>query len=122
MSLLAYGLIALAILGALGGLYGTIHHSGVKEGRAEVQKNWDATNELARKRSQAAAVALQADRTKTRTIIQKRTVYVDREITKLVDSGTCLKPAGVLCINAAIGGKECRSDPDGRMPAAKTAG
>lgn len=51
MSLIAYGVIILGILGALGGLYGTIHHSGVKEGRAEVQKSWDATNELARKRA-----------------------------------------------------------------------
>ena len=53
MSLIAYGVIILGILGALGGLYGTIHHSGVKEGRDEVQKSWDATNELARKRALA---------------------------------------------------------------------
>jgi len=53
VSLIAYGVIILGILGALGGLYGTIHHSGVAEGRAEVQKSWDATNELARKRALA---------------------------------------------------------------------
>lgn len=51
MSLIAYGLMALAVIGAAAGLYGTVHHSGVAEGRAEVQKSWDAANELARKRA-----------------------------------------------------------------------
>ena len=47
MGLLAYGLVALAIIAGLGGLYGTIHHSGVAEGRAEVEARWEAANKLA---------------------------------------------------------------------------
>ena len=39
--LLAYGLIALAVIGSLAGLYGTVHHSGVNEGRAEITAQWE---------------------------------------------------------------------------------
>lgn len=53
VNLLAYGLIALSILSGLAGLYGVIDHGGVVKGRAEVQSNWDKTNEKARLRSLA---------------------------------------------------------------------
>ena len=42
MGLLAYGLVALALIGALAGGLGAVHHSGVAEGRAEVTRAWEA--------------------------------------------------------------------------------
>ncbi len=59
MSLLAYGLVVLAILGSLAGLYGTIHHSGVNEGRAEVQARWDKASKAAQERRDANRVVAQ---------------------------------------------------------------
>ena len=53
MGLIAYGLIALAILGSLGGLYYKVNHDGVVAGRAEVKSQWDAANDKAKKTADA---------------------------------------------------------------------
>ena len=125
--LLAYGLIALAVIGSLAGLYWKIYSSGFDNGKAEVQTAWDAANEAARAREAAASAKaasdLAAERKKRRVVVQERTVYVDREIEKLVVSTSCLSHAGVLCVNGAIDGKgTCRPEPSGTVPAAKPAG
>ena len=57
MNLLAYGLIALAILGGVAGLYGKVHHDGVIAGRAEVQDRWDAASKKAQDRADANRMA-----------------------------------------------------------------
>ncbi len=123
MGLIGYGLIILAILGMLGGIGYKIRESGKDSVRVE----WAEANATAREeelqRSMNAALGLRGDRSKRRTIIQERTVYVDREIEKLVDSGTCFKPAGVQCVNAAIDGKDAGGcKPDGTVPTTKPAG
>ena len=126
--LLAYGLIALAVIGSLAGLYWKIYSSGFDNGKAEVQTAWDAANEAARAREAAASAKaasdLAAERKKRRVVVQERTVYVDREIEKLVVSTSCLSHAGVLCVNGAIDGTKgtCRPEPSGTVPAAKPAG
>ena len=122
MSILAYGLVALAIMSSIG--YGV---SRVKTwGADEVRAEWAAANLKAKSEAEAriakAADDLQAERKKRRVVIQERTVYVDREIEKLVDSGTCFKPLGVCELNRAIGGESkdgCK--PDGAVPAVKPA-
>lgn len=122
MQLIAYGLIALAILGAIGtGVY-KVKQWGADEVRAE----WNAANEAARKKeaeaSAKAAADLAAERKKRRIVVQERTVFVDRNIEKLVDSGVCLKPDGVSVLNTAIGGKSAdRPKPAGAVPAPKPA-
>ena len=109
MSLLAYGLIALAILGSLGGLYYKVNHDGVVTGRAEIQAKWDEANTKARAAEAAAsakaAADLEAARKKRRVVIREREVFIDRNIEKLVDSGTCFYPDGVRTLNSAIIGK-----------------
>ena len=123
MSILAYGLLALAIMGAIGtGVY------KVKEwGADEVRAEWVAANLKAKSDAEAriakAADDLQAERKKRRVVIQERTVYVDRNIEKLVTVDSCIKPAGVSCINAAINGQDASGcKPDGALPVAKPAG
>ena len=82
MGLLAYGLIALAIIAGLGGLYGTIHHSGVAEGRAEVEARWQAANDLAAKqaaeRRDAAAKTAAASAAALAAAQQESTVYASK--------------------------------------------
>ncbi len=123
MNLLLYGLLALAIMGAVGtGVY-KVKQWGANEVRQEVAARDATALEARRLASHVAATSLAGDRGKARTIIQERTVYVDREITKLVDSGQCFKPTGVVCLNGAIAGKDgsgCK--PDGAVPAAKPVG
>lgn len=123
MSLIAYGIIALAILGALGGLGYKVRESGKESVRLE----WATANEEARRREQAAsakaAADLAAERAKRKVVIQKRTVYVDREIEKPIYRNICLPDTGLRCANAAISGKGASGcEPDGTMPAPKPAG
>ena len=123
MNLLLYGFVALAIMGSIGA---GVHY--VKEwGADEVRAEWVAANLKAKSDAEAriakAADDLQAERKKRRVVIQERTVYVDREIEKLVHSGVCLTPAGVSCINGSISGESTAGcKPDGTVPAAKPSG
>ena len=131
MNLLAYLIAGVALVGALMGAVWWADANiettaGVRRGQAETKAQWDAANEAARKReaeaSAKAAADLAAERKKRRVVIKERTVYVDREIEKLVDSGRCFTPGGVQCVNAAINGESaCRPGPDGAMPAARPA-
>ena len=50
VNLLAYGLVALALVGALAGLYAKVRHDGVEAGRAEVTEQWTAANKKAQER------------------------------------------------------------------------
>jgi hypothetical protein len=112
--LVLYVVLAIAAMGLIGVGVAKVKAWGAGEVRAE----WNAANEEARKREAAAsakaAADLEAERQKKKIVIQKRTVYVDRNIEKLVDSGTCFKPSGVLCVNGAINGDKsaagCNAD------------
>lgn len=115
-----YGLIALAILGAIGT---GVHY--VKEwGADEVRAEWKAAEEKSRLEQEAkiakAAEELAAERKKRRTVIQERTVYVDRNIEKLVSSGACFSSDGVRELNCVLQSKD-RCEPDGRVPPVKPA-
>ena len=123
MSLLAYGLIALAILSSIGYGYKVVKDSG----REEVRLEWAAANEAARRqeaeRSAAAAAALEAERKKRRVVVKERTVYVDREIEKLVTSASCLSSDGVRTLNCAIDGTSAAGcKPAGAVPAPRPPG
>lgn len=122
-TLIVYALIALAVMGMVGtGVY------KVKQwGGNEVRAEWETDKAAARKReaelSAFAAKALADERKKRKVVIEERTVYVDRNIEKLVDSGSCFKPDGVQCLNAAINGTDASGcKPDGAVPAPKPAG
>ena len=130
--IIAYAVLALAILAAIGGIIAWADRNiattaGVNKGRVEVKTQWDAANEAARQReaeaSAKAAAELEAERKKRKVVIKERTIYVDREIEKLVDSGTCFKPDGVRAVNCAIRGESAdRCKPDGSVPAPRPPG
>lgn len=95
MSLLAIGLTALAIIGSLAGLYGTIHHSGVAEGRAEVEKRWEAQNAKNREivladRTRQESLRQATDATATRRLADER----KRTSTLMVSLEAHIKAAG----------------------------
>ena len=123
MNLLLYGVIALAILGTVGGIVYKVRQGGYDACKVE----WAASDEAARKReaelSAFAAKALADERAKAKVVIQKRNVYVDREVEKPVYRNVCLPDSGLQCLNAAITGKsDAGCKPDGAMPAPKPAG
>ena len=123
MSLIAYGLIALALIGALGGAAYKVRESGKDAIRIE----WAQANEEARKReaeaSAKAAADLAAERAKRKVVIRERTNYVDREIEKPVYRNICLPDSGLRCANAAIAGESAAGcKPDGTVPPSKPAG
>ena len=53
MSLIAYGLIALAILGSLGGIAYGLDHRGYERGKGEVKQAWDKANKKATDEAEA---------------------------------------------------------------------
>lgn len=123
MPLLAYGLVALAVLGMLGGIGYKIRESGKESVRLE----WAEANATAREeeiqRSIMAAGALSADRAKRRTIIQERTEYVDKIVDRIVYRNVCLDPDGLRCLEEAILGKgSAGCKPDRAVPAASPSG
>lgn len=108
-----YLIAAVVAIGMLGGIGYKVRESGKDAIRVE----WEADKAAARKReaelSALAAKALADERAKRRTVIQERTVHVDREVEKLVYRSVCLPDTGVCLANAAINGKvppECFSD------------
>jgi hypothetical protein len=123
LNLLLYGVVALAILGTLGGMAYKIRESGYDSCKVEWTEAAAAQTKREQELSAFAAKALALERAKRKVVTKERTIYVDREITKLVESGTCFTPLGVCNINSAISGKggdSCK--PDGTMPAARPSG
>ena len=127
MGLIAYGVIALAIIGSLGGLYYKVNQDGVVAGRAEVQAKWDDANKKARAAEAAAsakaAADLEAERKKRRVVIREVTNYVDKIIDRPVYRNVCLDPDGLRCVNAAILGTDAAGcKPDSALPTVKPPG
>lgn len=122
MNLIAYGLIAIAILGALGGIGYKVRESGKESVRLE----WAKANEEARKREAAAsakaAADLAAERAKRKVVIRERTTYVDKIIDRPIYRNVCIEPDGLRCANAAIRGESAAGcKPDGTLPPIKPA-
>jgi len=120
--ILLYAVAALAVIGALGGLYYKVNNDGYQRGKGEVQTAWDAANEKARAeeaaRSAAAAKALAEAKAKRRVVIQERTVYVDKIVDRPVYRNQCFDADGLRCIGSAIRGESAAGcKPDGGMPA-----
>ena len=120
---LAYVFGALAIMAMLGTAAYKLRESGKDAVRLEWNEAIAQQREEDIQRSVLAASSLSKDRVKARTIIQERTVYVDRHIEKLVDSGRCFADLGVQCLNAAIKGESAAGQcADGALPKPKPAG
>ncbi len=123
LSLIAYGLIALSIIGALGGIGYKVRESG----KDVIRLEWAAANEEARRREQEAsakaAADLAAERAKRKVVIRERTTYVDKIVDRPVYATQCLDASGLSCLESAIRGQiapGCK--PDGTVPAPKPTG
>lgn len=125
--LIAYALIALAVLGAVSAVVAGIYMKGKGEGKAEVQALWDAANKLQRDR-EAAAIKSATERLEARNE-KTRTVYrtINREVEKVVDRVEyrdlpCFDPVLLRLANCAIRGQDAAScEPDKPMPRTGTA-
>ena len=121
--MIAYLIAGVAALAIISGLAYKTYEAGADSIRTE----WAAANEEARKREAAAsakaAADLEAERKKRKVVVKERTVFVDREIEKLVTSASCFSPDGVRTLNCAIDGTSAAGcKPDGAVPASKPAG
>ncbi len=119
-SLLLYGIVALGIIGALGGISYKIHHAGYEEGKQECLEAAVAQAKREQEASAKAAKDLADERAKTKVVIQKRTVYVDKIVDRHVYHNQCFDADGLRCLNAAINGTDAAGcKPDGAVPAPK---
>ena len=106
--IIVYALLALAIVGTIGGIYWRIDSAAFARGSQEVKAEWTAANEAARAREAAAsakaAADLAAERRKRRVVVEERTVHVEREIEKPVYRDICIPDRGLCLLRAAIDG------------------
>ena len=123
MGLLAYGLIALSIIGILSGIGYQIRESGKEAVRLE----WAEANKLAReaeeKKANQAATNLEATRVEYRTKYRTITQAVDKIVDRVEYRHVCLDADGLRLANCAILGKSADScKPDDGVPKPAPAG
>lgn len=122
-SLLVYGLLALAILGALGGIGHAIYEAGADAVRLE----WEQANARAREQADAragdASAGLEVEREKSKVVYRTITKNVDRYIDRTVYKSECFDADGLRDARAAIAGATAPArEPDRAVPAAPGAG
>jgi len=104
-SLLMYGLLALAVLGALGGIYG----AGYRSGSNAVHNEWQTASREQRDREakagQKAAEKKEAGDAKAKVVYRRITQEVERVVEKPIYHHICLDPDGLRHARDAIGGK-----------------
>lgn len=104
-SLLMYGLLALAVLGALGGIYG----AGYRSGSNSVMNEWQTASREQRDREakagQKAAEKKEAGDAKAKVVYRKITQEVERVVEKPVYRNVCLDDSGLSVARAAIRGE-----------------
>lgn len=123
-SILMYGLLALAVLGALGGIYG----AGYRSGSNSVMNEWQTASREQRERElkagQKAAEKKEVGDQKAKVIYRKITQEVERVVEKPVYRNVCLDPDGLRIARDAIRGEV--SDPakpdESLRPPARTSG
>ena len=112
LGLLGYGLLALGILGMLGGIVYKIREGGYDKAKAECLEAAEAQRKLEQEASAKAAKALADERKKRKVVIQERTVYVDKIVDRPVYNNVCLDSDGLRCLGSAIRGENaagCKS-------------
>ena len=117
LGLLGYGLVALGILGMLGGIVYKIREGGYDKAKAECLEAAEAQRQRELEASAKAAKELAEARAKRKVIIQERTVYVDKIVDRPVYNNVCLDADGLQCLRSAIRGEGAAGcKPDGAMP------
>lgn len=115
--ILIYGLLALAIIGALGLISKKIYDAGA----AAVRLEWQQANEQQRKdemeKAVAAAVGLEAGNAKAKVVYRTITKSVDRYIDRPVYRNVCFDDDGLRDANAAlVGAFTPAAKPDQPVP------
>lgn len=124
--LLLYGLLALALVAALAGLYAFVDNRGYQRGKLTVQAAWEKANKERRdkeaKQVNTASTGLEKDNAKARIITRTITTEVDRVVEKPIYRNVCLDDAGLCLARAAIRGESADScKPDKPMRPVATA-
>lgn len=122
-SLLMYGLLALAVLGALGGIYEAGSHSGAQD----VRNEWatQANNVRKKKLAQAQKAAEKKEAGDAKAKVVYRTIYrdVDRIVERPSYSNSCLDPDGLRLARSAIRGElDSPVAPESVRPPTRTSG
>ena len=119
LGLLGYGLLALGILGMLGGIVYKIREGGYDKAKAECLEAAEDQRQREIMASVNAAKALADERKKRKVVIEERTQYVDKIVEMPVYAAHCLDAVGLRCIESAInrkGAAGCK--PDRTVPPA----
>lgn len=127
IGLIAYGLAALAVVGAIYGVYRAIDASwettaGIERGAKDKQAEWDAAiarqREAERVAAEAASTNLEKGNAKARIVYRTITQEVDRVVTRDLYRNVCLDDDGLRHARAAILGGESPppGKPDGPLP------
>lgn len=105
-SLLLYGLVALALLGAFSGIAYKIHDAGYQQARAECEQAARAQRELEEKQATKAAVRKEKGDAKARIVFRTIREEVERVVEKPVYvDRPCLDDAGLRLARDAIAGR-----------------
>jgi hypothetical protein len=123
LSLLAYGLIALAILGTLGTIAYQIRESGKESERAVWVEKAAKQRAIEEQNISDAVKEFEELRAARKIEYRHTTEVVNREVEKLVYRNVCIPDSGLCLANAAILGKSADTcNPDGGVPSTKPAG
>ena len=117
-SLLLYGLLALAVLGALSGIAYKIHDAGYEQAKLECTEAAAAQRAAEATVAAAAATKKESGDAKARVIYRTITRDVDRIVERPVYRNVCLDSDGLRSVNAALSGALTpAAEPAQPMPA-----
>lgn len=116
-TLIAYGLLALAVLASLGAISRAIFVAGENSKQAE----WDEAVKIQQKdemeKANAASLGLEIGNANAKIVYRTITKQVDKYIDRPVYRNTCFDDDGLRDVNAAlIGATTPAGKPDKRLP------
>lgn len=121
-SILLYGLIALAILGALAGIGHSIYSSGFDAAKLECEEAAKRQREEEAAKGNAASTSLEVGNAKAKVVYRIITKNVDKYIDRPVYRNICFDADGLRDANAAlVGALAPAGEPDKPLPASRTA-
>lgn len=123
MSLLAYGLLVLSILGALSGISYKIYGAGYDKAKLEFEEAARLTKLETEKQFAQAARELEDSRAKRRVVYRTLTRDVDKIVDRPVYRNYCFDSDGVRVVNAALAGQAVSArEPTGGVSTPDTTG
>ena len=123
-SILLYGILALAIIGSLGGIGYSVRKAGYDAAMLECQQAAAAQREREAQQAAKAAVKLEVSNAKAKVVYRTITRDVDKVVTRVEYRNICLPDDGLRHARRAIEGTLTpAAEPDKPVPdAARTRG